>query len=163
MKKFSDTVHKVLGLKTMHSSRFKLIASSYLLLLRDKKILLLRRYNTGYEDGKYSVPAGHLDEEETLRMCHVREAKEEIGITISEENIKLVHVMHRKEKDIRIDFFFTAISIKGEPVNCESDKCDELKWFPINNLPSNTIPYIRQAIENYFKGTFYSEIGWSET
>lgn len=32
-----------------------MIASSYLILIADGKILLSRRYQTGYEDGKYSL------------------------------------------------------------------------------------------------------------
>lgn len=37
-------------------NRFKMIVSSYLILVADGKILLLRRYQTGYENGKYSLP-----------------------------------------------------------------------------------------------------------
>lgn len=140
--------------------RFKMIASVYLLLVKRKRILLLRRINTGYEDGKYGLPAGHVEDNETIRAALRRETKEEIGILLKLEDLKLVHVMHRKEKDIRVDFFFTIKEWKQEPKNNEPNKCDDLRWFPINNLPKNTIPYIRKAIENWQSETFYSEIGW---
>ena len=39
---------------------FKFKSAVHLFLIQDDKILLLRRYNTGYEDGNYSVIAGHL-------------------------------------------------------------------------------------------------------
>ena len=48
----------------------------------------------------------------------------------------------------------------GEILNTEPDKCDDLRWFPLDNLPVNTIPYIKQAIECYRKGILYSEFGW---
>ena len=87
--------------------RFKMIASSYLLLVIDGKILLSRRFKTGYEDGKYSLPAGHIEDNESLTAGGAREIFEEIGIRIKPKDLTLVHVMHRKKDDIRMDFFFT--------------------------------------------------------
>jgi len=42
-------------------NRFTLPVAVHLFLLRGNEVLLLRRFNTGYEDGNYSVPAGHLE------------------------------------------------------------------------------------------------------
>lgn len=137
-----------------------MIASSYLLYVKDSQILLSRRFQTGYEDGNYSLPAGHVDEGETLTHSLVREVKEEIGVNIAERDAALVHVMHRKAKDIRMDFFFTAKNITGQPRNMEPDRCDDLQWFPVNHLPANTIPYIKRAIQHYQDHIWYSEYGW---
>lgn len=145
--------------------RFKLIVSIYLFLIKDNKILLLRRYNTGYEDGNYGLPAGHLEENESAAQALCREVKEEIDIKLKLQDLKLVHVMHRKESDNResdnrIDLFFITKNCQGKPINNELEKCDDINWFSINHLPPNTIPYIRQAIGSYFKNVFYSESGW---
>lgn len=140
--------------------RFKTISSSYLLLIKNNKILLSRRFKTGYEDGNYSLPAGHVEKGETLREAAAREIMEEIGLAIKPEDLKLVHVMHRKESDIRVDFFFTAKKWSGDPKNMEPNKCDDLRWYPLNELPETTIPYIRKAIESYQKKIFYSEAGF---
>ncbi|MEK7592134.1 MAG: NUDIX domain-containing protein [Patescibacteria group bacterium] len=140
--------------------RFKMIASSYLLFIKDGKVLLSRRYNTGYEDGKYSLPAGHIENNETLTSGGIRETFEEIGVRLKPKDLKLVHVMHRKHMDIRMDFFFTADIDKQKPINNEPEKCDDLQWFPLIHLPTNTIPYIRHAIECYQKKVVYSEFGW---
>lgn len=140
--------------------RFKMIGSSYLILIRDGKILLSRRYKTGYEDGNYSLPAGHIEEGETLTAGLVREVREEIGIELEPKGINLVHVMHRKQNDIRVDYFFTVTTYSGEIKNQEPDKCDDLSWFPINGLPANTIFYIRYAVECIQRGQVYSEFGW---
>lgn len=142
-------------------NRFTYIGSSYLMLMRDGKILLLRRSNTGFEDGNYGLPAGHLDGGETARQGGAREIREEIGIEIDPAHMEVVHVMHRKAaEDERIDFFMQAREYRGEIMNCEPHKCDNLSWFPLDALPSNTIDYIRVAIENVRKGVFYSEYGW---
>ena len=145
----------------MPKERFKIIPTVYLVLIKDNKILLSRRFNTGFHDGEYSFPAGHLDGNETLIQAMVREAKEEIGIELKPEDLKLVHVMHRKEpNEERVNFFFTAEKWEGKPKIMEQHKCDALRWFDINNLPTNIIPYIKQAIDCVLQKKFYSEIGW---
>lgn len=140
--------------------RFKMIASGYLILIRNGKILLSRRFQTGYEDGKYSVPAGHVEDGEPLQIATCREIKEEIGVDLTPHDLTLVHVMHRKSHDIRMDFFFTTKKKGLTPKNMEPAKCDHLAWFPLHRLPPNTIPYIRAAIDNLQKGAFYCEFGW---
>ncbi len=68
--------------------------------------------------------------------------------------------MHRKGDDIRMDFFFTVKDWSGEVTNCEPEKCDDLAWFDLSDLPTNTIPYIKSAIEHFQAGKMYSEFGW---
>lgn len=144
----------------MSKERFKLICSSYLLLIKNNKILLGLRQNTGYMDGFYSVPAGHKEEGESVLGCLVREVKEEIGIDIDPKKAKFVHTMHRKDNDERADWFFEVKEYNGELQNMEPEKCAELNWFDLSSLPQNTTPYIKQAIEQYEQGVFYSQFGW---
>lgn len=140
--------------------RFTMIASGYVFFIREDMILLSRRFHTGYKDGMYSVPAGHIEDNETLNDGTRREVLEEVGVPLSYDDITLVHVMHRKEIDIRMDFFFLVKHFGKEPMNMEPEKCDDLSWFPIDHLPSNTIPYIREAIRCYKKHILFSEFGW---
>ncbi|MBI2232341.1 MAG: NUDIX domain-containing protein [Candidatus Aenigmarchaeota archaeon] len=140
--------------------RFKLVAVSHLILMKDDKVLLSRRFNTGWGDGNYSVVAGHLDGNETFLQAMIREAKEEAGIEINEKDLQVVHVMHRKTDHERIDFFIQAKNWKGELRNMEPQRCDDLGWFGINDLPENTIPYVKQAIDCIKNKVFYSEHGW---
>jgi 8-oxo-dGTP diphosphatase len=141
---------------------FKLIVSVYLIFIEDDKILLQRRFNTGYEDGNYSLPAGHLEDNESITQALVREIKEEINLDLKPEDVELVHIMHRKENDIRVDLFFTTKKYQGKPRNAEPDRCDDLSWFSLDNLPKNIIPYIKQVIESYFHKILYSERGWEK-
>ena len=140
--------------------RYQSVAAVHLFLFRDNKILLSCRANTGFEDGNYSVPAGHLENNETATQAMEREAREEVGITINPEDLKVIHVMHRKSTQSRIDFFFTSEKWQGEPVIGEPDKCSDLSWFALNDLPENMVPYVRFAIENHHNKVFYSEFGW---
>lgn len=141
-------------------NRHKMICSIYLVPMRDGKVLLARRCNTGYEDGNYGLIAGHLEAGESVTQGMIREAKEEAGITLKPTNLRVVHTMHRRQSDERIDVFFTASEWEGVPTITEPDKCDDLGWFPIKKLPLNTIPYIRQAVFAIRDDTPYSEWGW---
>lgn len=136
--------------------------ASYLLLIHEGKVLLLRRSNTGYEDGNYSVPAGHAEPGETFTQAIVREAKEEANVTLNDTDLRVSHVMHRSNQKDReyVDTFFIAENWSGEPTNMEPNKCDDLSWFPVTDLPKNIIPYVAQAIENSVKNVMYSEYGW---
>ena len=141
--------------------RHKNIPASYLVLFKEDKVLLLKRFNTGYEDNKYSFIAGHVDAGETFTQAIIREAFEEAGIKLLEKDLKILHVMHRKSIDSeRVDIFFTANKWTGDLKNKEPHKCSELKWFEMNKLPENVIPYIRKVIQNIKSKKIYSEFGW---
>ncbi|MSR85339.1 NUDIX domain-containing protein [Candidatus Uhrbacteria bacterium] len=143
----------------MSKERARLIEAVHLLPIKDGKILLLRRFQTGYQDGNYSVVAGHLDQGEWTASAMIREAEEEAGITITPEDLKMVHVMHRKASPDRdgIDFFFMVERWDGEIKNMEPHKCDDLSWFAFDQLPSNMVPYVRTGIERYREGKIFSE------
>lgn len=141
--------------------RFKLVVAVHLMLIENGKILLLRRYNTGYEDGNYSVVAGHIDGNESVIKAMQREALEEAGIKIKEEDLEIVHIMHRKSEDREsIDYFLTCKSYTGKISIMEKDKCDELKFYDLDKLPINVIPYVRKGIEYYRNNIPFSIYGW---
>jgi ADP-ribose pyrophosphatase YjhB (NUDIX family) len=141
--------------------RFKLSLSVFLLLIKDNKVLLIKRSNTGWMDGYYSVPAGALEEGENISKAIIRESKEEVDINLTKKNIKLVHAMHNMtHAEEWIGLFFFANKWKGEPKINEPHKHSELLWSPINKLPKNIIPYVAQAIKEFSKQNQYSEFGW---
>ena len=121
----------------------------HLFFLRDDQIFLIRRFNTGFRDGEYSVPAGHLDGNETVMQAGIREAQEEVGVELTEQDMTFSSVMHRIEDDERVDFFLQVHRWVGEPFNAEPDKCDDVRWVELNSLPDNTVPYVRQALNNH--------------
>ena len=140
--------------------RAKFAVTVHLFFFRADQVLLLRRFNTGYADGQYSVPAGHLDGGETVIAAAVREAREETGLQINPGSIRFSSVMHRLNGEERVDFFVQVHDWQGEPVNTEPEKCDELRWSGIAELPENTIPYIRKAIQNHRAALVFDEFGW---
>ncbi len=143
---------------------FKAVPSVYLLLIKDGKVLLSKRANTGYEDGNYGFVAGHVEAGESLRAALAREVAEEIGLVIPEDTIEHALTMYRfapaSNPPERIEFFFVVKSWKGEPENKEPNKCTELVWFDIHRLPANTIPYIKHALKQIIFGNSFCEFGF---
>ncbi len=71
-------------------------------------------------------------------------------------------VMHRMEgnkEDERVDFFVHVHQWQSEPFNAEPEKCDDLCWVDINQLPGNIVPYVRQALKNHLAGLPFDEFG----
>jgi 8-oxo-dGTP diphosphatase len=132
----------------------------HIFLLHDDEVLLLRRHNTGYEDGKLSVVAGHVEPGEPVTRTALREIREEVGLVFSPERLQVVGVMHRQSEEERVDFFLACRLAGEEPRNCEPDKCSELLWAPLARLPEDTIPYVCAALENYRRGVWFEEFGW---
>ena len=145
-------------MKTDHK---KFYLAAYAVFKKNDEILLLKRFNTGFEDGNYSLVAGHLDGNETVKDALKREVKEEVGVAMDLKCADMVHIMHRKAPDREyIDFFLSVSRWKGEIKNKEPEKCSELRWSKTDKLPENTIPYIRFAIDQINNKEIYSEYGF---
>lgn len=143
---------------------FKVTPASYIVFEKAGQILLIKRANTGYYDGSWSLPAGHFEEGETARDVAVREVKEEVGLAIFPGDLVLAHISHRQspipQKHERMDLFFKVKNWEGEPINAEPHKHEEIKWFSLKKLPKNMVPEVQNAINNITKGKFYSEFGF---
>lgn len=134
--------------------------NGYLILRREDKVLLLLRKNTGYLDGHWCLPAGHIEQCEGATEGMVREAEEEIGVKMQPQDLRVVHIMHRTSNRINIDIFFECLKWKGEIENREPHKCESLSFFPLSSLPSQLLDYNRFVLNSVDK-QFYSEWGFS--
>jgi 8-oxo-dGTP diphosphatase len=134
---------------------FQLIVDVHLLLLRDGRILLGRRTNTGYGDGAYEPPSSRLAERETIVEAALRVAAAQVGIELSAARVSLAHVMHDVSGAGRIAFFLTVDGWDGEPSSTAMSYSD-LDWFSLLDLPANMIDRARVAIRNYADGAGFS-------
>lgn len=120
--------------------------------------------NTGYEDGKYDLAvSGHVEANESLKDTVIRESFEEIGIKIVKEQIDFVTLIHKNDpayNNIYYNVYFIVREFEGEPKIMEPDKCSEINWFNLDELPTNLIEDRKKAISNFMNEKFYSEIGW---
>ncbi|MDE6691551.1 MAG: NUDIX domain-containing protein [Clostridia bacterium] len=139
-----------------------------LILMRErggkKQILLQRRRNTGFADGLWDFScAGKVEEGESMTAAAVREAKEELGITVAAENLQFAVLIHKCDKTCKLVYYnayFVCTDFIGEPTVCEPEKCSELKWFDLDNLPDDLIDDRKCALKAYLDGKHYIEFGW---
>lgn len=152
--------------------RFKTLSAVMLLLTRineqgQEEILLQKRKNTGWMDGYWDFSAsGHVENNESMKMATIREAKEELGIEAKMEDLEFISMLHQKTPstgEIYYNAHFKITNWQGEPKVNEPDKCEEIKWFTLDNLPENLINLRKQAIENHRNHILYDEYGWNET
>lgn len=128
----------------------------HIILNNNNKILLQKRKGTKLWHGYYALPAGHIDEGENQYDALVREAKEELGIEINPYDITSSYVVLRRNffkvdgkiLEPYIDYYFEIKKYKGRPKIIEKDKCDELIWADVNNLPEPFINYEGAFLEN---------------
>ena len=117
---------------------------------RDGRLLFQRRAGTGYADGYWSVPAGHVEAGETLHAACVREVLEETGVRLRVDALEFAGVQHKHDLDHqeRIDFFFTArLPAAATPRIVEPQRCDGLTWAPADAPPKPLVPYVSAALE----------------
>ena len=119
----------------------------------------MRRAGTGFFDGLYSLPGGHVEAGESVRQTAARELLEETGLAVHEDELELIGVVHRLSDTNRVDFFVRARDWRGEPVICEPHKCDHLGWFERSDLPADIVPYVLAALSQSH-APWILEKGW---
>lgn len=124
------------------------------------RILLGRRRNTGFADGLWHLPAGHVEAHESISAAAAREALEEIGVAIAPPDLQFLHVMHSASGSGRVAFFFGAEKWHGTPRNLEPQKCSELGWFTMDEMLTDMTRYLCVALEHISNGIVFSEFGW---
>lgn len=148
--------------------RFVVVPASYLFLLREAEggdeVLLQLRQNTGYMDGYWAAgAAGHVERGESAFDAIHREALEELAIT--DVDVRFEFTMQRTQGgepiDERVDFFFSARSWSGEPTITEPEKCAELRWCRLDDLPSPVVPHELLALSNLGGDTAYLTHGFT--
>lgn len=141
--------------------RFSLVVGVGLLLIKDDKILLLQRSpHLKFGGGKYCLPGGCVDGNETIRHAVVREAQEELGIIVELQDLEFVNVSHIKDPSECLFFSFFVRNWQGTPFNKEPHMHDTLEWFPLDKLPQTTLPRTVEMLKAYKEKVAYAEYGW---
>lgn len=133
-----------------------IILKARLILYNRGSILLLKQTNP--HGGQYTFVGGNIEQSEFAKASLVREAQEEAGIVIKQEDLRLAHVLHKRDKaGQRIILYFKTAVWQGEPRTKEPHKFKEAAWFPLDALPKGLSGTARHVLKMYRKGEMYSE------
>ncbi|WP_409056794.1 methyltransferase domain-containing protein [Streptomyces sp. SYP-A7185] len=158
-KRVEDERYAVVAVLSETPVRHAEVVDVHLILRRGDEVLLARRANTGYGDGLFNLPSGHVEPGEDVRAAVIREAREEIGLTLTPADVSAELVLQHRGpgEPARIGWFFEAEhGAGGTPFNAEPDKCSELSWHKATELPADMVAYCRAALESWHKGDHFA-------
>ncbi|MBQ0855421.1 NUDIX domain-containing protein [Streptomyces sp. BH-SS-21] len=122
----------------------------HVILRQGSEILLALRAGDIYGSGQWAAPCGKVHPGETLAEAAVREATEELGITIDAGDLAVAQTVHmRHGATDHLGVFFEARTWQGALRNREPDKCAAVRWFPLTGLPHPVMDYSAAGIHGY--------------
>ena len=105
------------------------------------EVLLVRRGNEPYR-GCWALPGGFMEMDEPIEHCAVRELNEETGLTVADDNLRLIGIYSAPGRDPRgrtvTGAYLVTIDDNGEAVGEEpraGDDAAEVRWWPLLELP----------------------------
>lgn len=104
------------------------------------------------EAGCWSIVGGKLEYLETLHDCALREALEEVGVSISIEGLLCVtdHLLPEESQHWVSPAYLGRVA-SGRAKNCEPRKTRDVRWFLLDQLPPNLTMTARNAINAYIR------------
>lgn len=120
------------------------------IVIKDNKVLLGKRKNA-HGEGSWSFAGGHLEINEEVEECAVREVREEIGISI--KNLRkgpFTNDLFKKEGKHYVTVFVVADFDSGEVKAMEPDRCEKWEWFEWHRLPQPLFLPIQNLLKQGF-------------
>ena len=118
---------------------------------KDGKVLLVQeKQEICY--GKWNLPAGHLDPNESIMQGAIREIKEETGCDVELTGISTI-ANRILEDDIFIEIIF-ATKLLNESIKIDPEEILDVKWWDIEDVLNNmddklrNLNFIKQPIKN---------------
>ena len=102
--------------------------------------------------GKWNLPAGHLDPNESIMQGAIREIKEETGYDVELTGIATI-ANRILEDDIFIEIIF-ATKLLNESIKIDPEEILDVKWWDIEDVLNNiddklrNLNFIKQPIKN---------------
>jgi 8-oxo-dGTP diphosphatase len=117
-----------------------------IIIIRENTVLLMKRRGP-HGAGTWSTPGGHLDFGETPEQCAAREAKEEVGLDVTDIRFRcLTNDVFEEEQKHYITIWMDGKST-GEPTIAAEEEVAELGWFAWDALPQPLFLPLENLVE----------------
>ena len=102
---------------------------------KDGTLLLVKRAGPILETGKWSLPSGFMDRDETAGEAIIREILEETGWQCEVISLFRINTNPNRPKEDRqnVSFVYLAKPIQHNSEN--DDEISEVQWFDLDKLP----------------------------
>lgn len=146
-----------MGVTTEQRATFPIVVHT--LLVQSGRWFLLRRANTGYLDGAYTLPGGHVQHGEGVIAAALRECHEEAGVVIAPVDLELIAAMPYQTADHQgVDFIARTARWTGTPGIAEPQNFDDCCWADPDALPAPLAPFIPALLDMQTHGTWFKEL-----
>lgn len=156
--------------KRLHEVDQPIFVAEVFIVHKNKLLMFKRSEKKEKFPGFWSIPGGHIDEGEEPLGCAIREIKEETGVTIKPEEIKLKVVAfhhHLDRQEIYINFSF-YVELEKEPKIKSAVVEGEAHWVELEaakNLANvfEPIKYYFDHVLNKKSGIIYNNSQWKNS
>ena len=112
-----------------------------------------------YRNGKWDLPKGHVEPEENIEQCALREVSEECGITgmnIEKFISQTYHIyeIHGLPVQKRTNWFFMTYEGYETPTPQQSESISQVRWVDKTDIPeilANTYPSLYELFSYYLE------------
>ncbi|MFF1907370.1 NUDIX domain-containing protein [Kitasatospora sp. NPDC058218] len=121
------------------------------------RVVLLRRGpRAKFAQGMWDLPVGKNEPGEPITATAVRELREETGLIVQSDKLRLAHVIHGAQGVEAPNGFLTVVFAAeewdGELVNGEPEKHSAVVWTPVDAIPDEFVPTTASALLRYLVG-----------
>ena len=118
--------------------------------------VLLGKRRGAHGAGLWSLPGGWIDRSDaTLEEAAVREVREETGLVLDPDALRLLCVQTKPYPDFRaVTLFYTAEydptpGVQDPPHPAEPGKCEAWLWFFIEEVPADLFDNLGRALRQF--------------
>ncbi len=105
------------------------------LVIQKDTILLVKRADTLSEGGKWALPGGFADRDETTQKAVTREVLEETGYEIHNPILFTIRDNPNRPHEDRQNVAFVFIAQAGEKIGESDWESSDVQWFALEKLP----------------------------
>jgi 8-oxo-dGTP pyrophosphatase MutT (NUDIX family) len=149
-----QTADQPTALKPATESMTLLVAAVIVHDLENQRVALLRRGpKAKFAQGMWDLPVGKSEPGEPITQTAVRELKEETGLVVAPEDLRLAHVIHGARGVEAPNGFLTVVFAVhhwlGDLTNGEPDKHSEVAWVGTDAIPADFVSTTDTALLSY--------------